>query len=1168
MVYVSNDAGKGATNRGINSTANPGVDVRNLTDDGAKEIYRKDYWNKIGGDGLNDVSPALAKVAFDTAVNMGPEVARDLVKKSGGELKALIGTGNVSKDLDRQMRDYQAQLEQAKDIAMEVATAWAQKNSKLMPRMAVNGGAGAQRVYLMAMKNALSVYGPERMLWDKGRFKEFVGGGGWKGITGYAVQSTLQLPDGKLDDRTRAEVDFFLATRGMWLAQEGMAWHAPIFGQNGLGLEINLGGTQLSHAEFEELYAAVRHELNDYSVPPIPSKDGIRFLNFTGIAQAEFINKLKKALHDTSIGNIWKEANENTSGNQSRGSPSDGGAAKDDTRGKSGGASSQSGEIAGTASSTLRPGSSDLQRGSKHDGNAFTPEGIRTFDFDGDLIENDWRLGEGQYRERAIKAWELLKDLPDQSLPKTLDELNVYLADTQQRVDAVNAKYATEYDWQHANLTSQQRATGIGASFGYPASQIDTPRAAKAYFKNPDGTLETLYHGTASIIKDVQGGVGPATKTGAVFYASSTPLYAEERAMSAANYKGKGRQKDVGANIAPVNILASNPFDWRILEHRNKLLEHAKIPRGYTEDSLADLLTDGDWRMMELKELIKGMRDAGFDSFLISDDPSQPGNIGIGIFNTEDVVFAIGLDGQKLATPETQLSARVEEAPSSRRDFVGRTGRTYTPEQLKAFSNVGFEVEIPTLKERAQALWKDAGKKMAQGIVDQFMPIKELSKEAYGLLRLSKGSAGSFETLLKGGKLKLTDGVYDFDETQKGGVIDKLLIPMQGEHHDFLRWVAANRAESLLGEDKERLFTQDDIDAIKTLADGTLPFDYQLQHGAKAGETTRNRSEMYADSLITFNAFNANVMDMAEQSGLIDGEARKMWESEFYVPFYRVTEESGIAGASTQGGSVRKQAFKSLKGGTDKLSADLLDSTLMNWAHLLDASAKNRAAKASLAAAETAGVAIGTTEEAARQIGKSIGNKNNVVWVMDEGVKHFYLVNDPYVLTAISSLEYAGLSGPIMTALSAAKHALTVGVTASPFFKIRNLIRDSIQVIGTSEISYNPAKNLKDGWKLTNPENDVFFRLLAGGGTIHFGTMLEGSEAKRVQALVESGVDATTILGDEHKIKAFFHLALHRYAERLTRCQHLRHGRSDARIRGLPTSWRTGRISAISTTIP
>jgi len=668
----------------------------------------------------------------------------------------------------------------------EVQLSWGAKpgaSTGLMPRMAVNSGAGAQRVYLMAMKNALSVYGPERMLWDKGRFKELVGGGGWKGITGYAVQSTLQLPDGKLDDRTRAEVDFFLATRGMWLAQEGMAWHAPIFGQNGLGLEINLGGTQLSHTEFEELYAAVRHELNDYSVPPIPSKDGIRFLNFTGIAQAEFINKLKKAIHDTSIFDIFAQANDNS------------------TEG------SQTGDMAGATGATLRPGSSDLQRGSDHDGNAFTPEGIRTFDFDGDLIENDWRLGEGQYRERAIKAWELLKDLPDQSLPNTLDELNVYLADTQQRVDAVNAKYATEYYWQHANLTSQQRATGIGASFEYPPGKIDSPRAAKAYFRNPasnanpNGTLQTLYSGTISDIRSIKAGMGEHTKAGAVFFASTDPIYAADRAWSTDDaFPGRAKKSGVGQNVIPVYILAENPFDWRILSHRDSVLE--KMPQA--SDGLVEAIEGGEYSHIESKPVQKAIKEAGFDSFLVRDDADDVGYMGIGIFNPEDVVFAIDLDGQKLATPETQLSARVEEAPSGKRDFVGRTGRTYTPEQLKAFSNVGFEVELPTLKERAQALWKDAGKKMAQGIVDQFMPIKELSKEAYGLLRLSKGWAGSFETLLKGGKLKLTDGVYDFDETQKGGVIDKLLIPMQGEHHDFLRWVAANRAESLLTEPVRR----------------------------------------------------------------------------------------------------------------------------------------------------------------------------------------------------------------------------------------------------------------------------------------------------------------------------------------------------------------------------
>lgn len=456
--------------------------------------------------------------------------------------------------------------------------------------------------------------------------------------------------------------------------------------------------------------------------------------------------------------------------------------------------------------------------------------------------------------------------------------------------------------------------------------------------------------------------------------------------------------------------------------------------------------------------------------------------------------------------------------------IIGDTGREYTPAQIAAMKNVGFQVEAPTLEQRAKAVWQDAGKKLAQGLVDQFAPIKEIDAEAYSLLRLAKGASGAFEAMLQGGKLKLSDGVYDFDDTQRGGVVDTLLKPLGGEHHDFFRWVAANRAERLLGEGKEHLFTPDDIKALKTLADGAAAFDYELQHGPNAGMNTRDRSLIYADALKTFNGFNKNVLDMAEQSGLIDGESRKLWEHEFYVPFYRVAEEEGgsIGAVNIKGGAVRQQAFKQLKGGKQALNADLMDNTLMNWAHLLDASAKNRAAVATLAAAENMGIAVTAPESTAREMAESVGKKGNVVWVMDGGQKHFYVVDDPYVMTALTSLEYAGMRSPIMKALGSFKHALTLGVTASPFFKIRNLIRDSVQAIGASPLSYNVARNLAQGWKLTDPKSDAYFRLLAGGGTIHFGTMMEGSEAKRVQALVESGVSAGTILNSDKKFKVFY----------------------------------------------
>jgi GGDEF domain-containing protein len=458
----------------------------------------------------------------------------------------------------------------------------------------------------------------------------------------------------------------------------------------------------------------------------------------------------------------------------------------------------------------------------------------------------------------------------------------------------------------------------------------------------------------------------------------------------------------------------------------------------------------------------------------------------------------------------------------SRSKIIGNNERTRTPEQLRAFKNVGRTIEVPTLKERMAVLWQDAGKKLAQGLADQFAPIKELSGEAYALMRLSKGAGGAFETMLRGGQLKLENGVYNFDDTKRGGVIDRLLTPLQGEMDDFLWWVSANRADKLSKEDREHLFSADDITALKSLDNGVTKFGYEIQHGQNAGQTTHDRTLIYRDALQTFNEFHKNALDMAEQSGLIDPDARKLWESEFYVPFYRVDEESGVRGANIKSGVVRQQAFKTLKGGSGKLNSDLLDNTLQNWAHLLDSAAKNRAAKASLNAAVNMGVAVESTEEATRQMAKSIGRRNNVVWYMDSGKQRYFLVEDPYIMTALQGLEYAGMKGPLMDALSTMKHALTVGVTASPFFKVRNLIRDSVQAIGVSPLDYNVGSNLKQGWNLTDPKSDAYFKLLAGGGTIHFGTMLEGSESKRVRSLVESGVDASTILDNESKYKAFY----------------------------------------------
>jgi len=68
----------GATKYGISQRAYPNVDIRNLTEQQARDIYKRDYWDRIRGDEIT--SQAIAENIFDTAVNMGVRTASRLAQ--------------------------------------------------------------------------------------------------------------------------------------------------------------------------------------------------------------------------------------------------------------------------------------------------------------------------------------------------------------------------------------------------------------------------------------------------------------------------------------------------------------------------------------------------------------------------------------------------------------------------------------------------------------------------------------------------------------------------------------------------------------------------------------------------------------------------------------------------------------------------------------------------------------------------------------------------------------------------------------------------------------------------------------------------------------------------------------------------------------------------------
>lgn len=63
----SRDAG-GETKYGISRAAYPSVDIASLTLDGAKAIYKRDYWDALRCD---ELPPRIAAALFDSAVNSG-----------------------------------------------------------------------------------------------------------------------------------------------------------------------------------------------------------------------------------------------------------------------------------------------------------------------------------------------------------------------------------------------------------------------------------------------------------------------------------------------------------------------------------------------------------------------------------------------------------------------------------------------------------------------------------------------------------------------------------------------------------------------------------------------------------------------------------------------------------------------------------------------------------------------------------------------------------------------------------------------------------------------------------------------------------------------------------------------------------------------------------------
>lgn len=127
--FAARDANGAAVNFGINQAAHPEVDVSKLTKEQAAAIYKRDYWDKIGGDALAQQNPALAHVAFDMAVVAGPGKALEFIKQSGGDadkfmdLRSLYLEGLIRSDPQKYGRFAPAWRNRNADLRADIGAA-------------------------------------------------------------------------------------------------------------------------------------------------------------------------------------------------------------------------------------------------------------------------------------------------------------------------------------------------------------------------------------------------------------------------------------------------------------------------------------------------------------------------------------------------------------------------------------------------------------------------------------------------------------------------------------------------------------------------------------------------------------------------------------------------------------------------------------------------------------------------------------------------------------------------------------------------------------------------------------------------------------------------------------------------------------------------------------
>ncbi|MFM5846883.1 LPD38 domain-containing protein [Aeromonas veronii] len=336
-------------------------------------------------------------------------------------------------------------------------------------------------------------------------------------------------------------------------------------------------------------------------------------------------------------------------------------------------------------------------------------------------------------------------------------------------------------------------------------------------------------------------------------------------------------------------------------------------------------------------------------------------------------------------------------------------------------------------------------KKANTEVLDALAPIKYAEQAAgitdaadsgYIAARMATGAASTMQATMLYGLPEWKDGVIQ----RKAGTGEKdallgIFSDLGADLHNWLGWMAGHRAEILLGQGRENLLDANDIAALKGLGKG--------------------KEAKFMDAKVRWNSLNAATLDLAQEAGLFTAEARAEFESEWYIPFFRESEDGDVIAPFKPKGIANQNAgIKKLEGGEANTN-DLLENIFTSTSKLIDASMKNMAAQKTVWNLADTGL-IEVVAKPNMMDWRALKNGKDLITVKLDGEDYMIRVEDPDLYRAMTFFDRQPF-GTLVNVAAKAKRLLTAGVTASPEFMLRNVLRDSLSSWVISKDGFKPV---------------------------------------------------------------------------------------------------------------